>query len=318
MSVKELKLTSEKSVFVLKAPTSSGTTRKPRLLLFFLATALLALLFGAPLYHLLRLATSDDLYSDIPVVPLLSLYLIWLRRERVPASFQPSPLPAVLLSLAGLLVLAAWWLPARQIVPPTEDFLAANIFAFLLLFGGICFVFLGKAFMGAFACPMALLAFTIPFPSALRQYIDTFLQHGSAVFAGLFFDFTGDPVIRDGLNFHLPNMVIQVAPECSGIHSTVVLTIVSIAGAWLFLRSPWKRAFLVLLVVPLALIRNGFRIFVICRLCMAYGPQMLNAPIHRHGGPLFFILSLLPFYLVLLLLRKTEGTNREPLTKSSL
>jgi exosortase C (VPDSG-CTERM-specific) len=310
MSVKELKLTSEKRGFVLKAPDSAAKTNKSRLTWFALAIALLALLFSAPLYHLLRLAANDDLYSDIPLIPFLSLYLIRIRRERMPVSFEPSPLPAVLLSLAGLLVLTAWWLPSRQTPPPMEDYLAANILTFLLLFGGICFVFLGKAFMRAFACPMALLLFTIPFPSPLRQWIDTFLQHGSAIFAGLFFDFTGDPVIRDGLNFHLPNIVVQVAPECSGIHSTVALTIVSIAGAWLFLRSPWKRAVLVLIVIPLALIRNGFRIFVICRLCIAFGPRMLNAPIHRHGGPLFFALSLLPFFLVLLLLRKTEGTIR--------
>lgn len=318
MSVKELKLASEKSGFDLKEPAASGRACKTRLTVFVLAVALLALLFAVPLYRLARLALSDDLYSDIPIVPLLSLYLVWLRRERLPATLESSPLPAAFFSLAGLLVLAVWWLPSRQTVWSIEDYLAANIFAFLLLFSGICFVFLGKAFMGAFACPVALLAFMIPFPSALRQWIDALLQHGSAVFAGLFFDITGSDVTRDGLYFHLPNIVLQVAPECSGIHSTIVLTIVSIAGAWLFLRSPWKRALLVLLVIPLALIRNGFRIFVIGRLCIAYGPQMLNSPIHRHGGPLFFALSLVPFFLVLLLLRKAEGIYRKPSTITSL
>jgi exosortase C (VPDSG-CTERM-specific) len=318
MSVKELKLTSEKSGFVLKAPTASARPHKLRLTLFFLAVALLALIFSAPLYHLVRLAASDDLYSEIPLLPLLSLYLIWLRRERMPATFEPSPLPATLLSAAGLLVLAGWWLPSHQTLSPVEDYLAANVFSFLLLFSGVCYVFLGKAFMREYAYPIALLAFMIPFPAAVRQWIDALLQHGSAVCAGLFFDLTGPDVIRDGLNFQLPNMLIRVAPECSGIHSTIVLTIVSIAGAWLFLRSPWKRALPVLLVIPLALLRNGFRIFVIGRLCVDYGPQMINSPIHRHGGPLFFALSLVPFFLVLLLLRKTEGNNHEPSTKPSL
>ncbi|HEX3627605.1 MAG TPA: exosortase/archaeosortase family protein [Verrucomicrobiae bacterium] len=318
MSVKELKLTSEKRGYVLKAPASSSKTNKSRLIVFSVAVALLALLFSAPLYHLLRLAANDDLYSDIPLIPLLSLYLIWLRRERIPKSLEPAPLPAVLFSLAGLLVLAAWWLPARQTEPPIEDYLAANILGWLLLFCGVCFLFLGKSFMRAFTCPVALLAFMIPFPLPMRQWVDSFLQHGSAVFAGLFFGLTGAPVTRDGLNFHLPNIVLRVAPECSGIHSTMVLTIVSITAAWLFLRSTWKQVLLVLVVIPLALIRNGFRIFVIGRLCIAYGPQMLNSPIHRHGGPLFFALSLLPFFLVLLLLRKTEGINREPSTRPSL
>ena len=164
--------------------------------------------------------------------------------------------------------------------------------------------------MRAIAFPMALLVFTVPFPDFLLSWIDTFLQHGSAVFAGLFFQLSGTPVVCDGLNFLLPGCSLQVAPECSGIHSTLVLMITSLLGGWLFLRSPWKRAILALAVIPLALIRNGFRIFVIGRLSVTYGPQMLDSPIHHHGGPLFFALSLLPLLLLLIFLKKTERTNR--------
>jgi exosortase C (VPDSG-CTERM-specific) len=318
MPVNELKLAPAKKRFVLKTSASSSKANKSRITLFFLGVALLAVLFSVPLYHLLRLAATDDLYSDIPIVPLSSLYLVWLRRERMPATFKPAFKSAALFCSAGLLTLAASWLSAREAAPQLENYLAWNMSALLLFFAALCCVFPGGAFMRVFACPMALLIFTIPFPTGLLLWIETLLQHGSAVFAGLFFSIAGDPVVRDGLYFHLPNINLQVAPECSGIHSTVVLAIVSIAGSWLFLRSPWKRAVLVLAVIPLALIRNGFRIFVIGRLCAAYGPQMINSPIHRHGGPLFFVLSLFPFFLLLIFLRKTEGTNREPSTRPLL
>jgi exosortase C (VPDSG-CTERM-specific) len=318
MPVKELKLSPEKVPFVLKTPASTGMPKRTRLILFILATALLASLFSLPLYHLLLLAGKDPLYSEVPMVPLLSLYLIWLRRERMPVSFEPAFKSAALFFSTGLLTFAAFWLFAREAALPIEDYLAWNISALLLFFAGLCCLFPGGAFMQAFACPMALLAFTIPFPVGVRHGIETLLQYGSASFAGLFFNIAGDPVIRDGLQFHLPNIVIRVAPECSGIHSTLALTILSIVASWLFLRTPWKRAVLVLVVIPLALIRNGFRIFVIGRLCIAYGPQMIDSPIHHHGGPLFFALSLLPFFLLLILLRKTEGTRREPSTRPLL
>jgi exosortase C (VPDSG-CTERM-specific) len=318
MPVKTLKLASEKSRLVLKAPASSGKSIKPRLAFFFLAIAVLALLFSAPLYHLLRLVATNDLYTDVPLIPFLSLYLVWLRRKRMPASFEPAFKTATLFVAAGLVTLAAFWLFARDAAPPIEDYLAWNISALLFLFTGVCCVFPGGAFVRAFAVPMAILAFTIPIPTGLLQGIDTFLQHGSAMCAGLFFNIAGDSVIRQGLQLHLSDIVLQVAPECSGLHSTIVLTIVSIAGGWLFLRSPWKRAVLILGVIPLALIRNGFRIFVIGRLCMAYGPQMIDSPIHHHGGPLFFVLSLIPFFLLLFVLRKTEGINREPSTRPLL
>ena len=318
MPVKALKLAPEKSPLVFETPVATRKNNKRRFAGFIVATTVLGLCFSVPLYHLLRLALADDLYSDVPLIPFVSLYLVWLRRQRMPVSFEPAPLPAASLSLAGLIVLAAGWLPFHETPALGGDYLAVSIFALLLIFAGVCFLFLGKQFMRAFACPVAMLAFTIPFPTGVRVAIDTFLQHGSALFAGLFFRLAGDPVMRDGLIFRLPDIVIRVAPECSGIHSTMVLIMVSIAGSWLFLRSQWKRTVLVLAVIPLALIRNGFRIFVLGHLCITMGPQMIDSPIHHHGGPLFFVLSLLPFFLLLLFLRKTERPNREPSTTPSL
>jgi exosortase/archaeosortase family protein len=64
-------------------------------------------------------------------------------------------------------------------------------------------------------------------------------------------------------------------------------------------------------VIPLALLRNGFRIFVIGQLCVHIGPEMINSSIHRHGGPLFFILSLIPLFLLLIFLRKS-GQAKPP------
>ncbi len=319
MPVRELKFPSRKgSRLVLKTSASPAKFNKFRLTAFILATVFLALLFLWPLYQLLRLAYNDPLYTEIPLVPFLCIYLIWLERDKMPVSFEPAYKSAATFFCAGLLMFGICWLFTRQTVPQMENYLAWNISSLLLFFSAICCVFPGGPFMRAFACPIALLAFTVPFPTGLRQCIETLLQHGSAVFAGLFFDLAGATVYRDGLTFHLPNMAIQVAPECSGIHSTLVLAIVSIAGSWLYLRSAWTRTALVLAVIPLALMRNGFRIFVIGHLCMSYGPQMIDSPIHRHGGPLFFAMSLVPFFLLMLLLRKLEGLNREPSTKPSL
>jgi exosortase C (VPDSG-CTERM-specific) len=315
MTVEELKLTTEKTPMAYGPQASKRKKNSQRLIGFLCAAMVLIFCFSVPLYNLMRLAAGDDLYSDIPLIPLVSLYLIWLRRENLPRSFKTASGPAAIFFAAGLAILMAYWLPVRDAVPAVATCLAFNIFAFLLILTGVCFLFFGKVFMHAIACPMVLLIFIVPLPVPVRHWVETFLQHGSAVFAGMFFQLSGTPVMRDGLIFHLPNINLEVAPECSGIHSTMVLTIVSIVGAVLFLRSPWKRMALILAVVPLALIRNGFRIFIIGHLCVNYGPQMLASPIHRHGGPLFFILSLIPFFLFLILLKKSERTSCELSTK---
>jgi len=124
------------------------------------------------------------------------------------------------------------------------------------------------------------------------------------------------PVWQEGLTFRLPGISLQVAPECSGIHSTVVLFITSVVAGHFFLRSPWKRVVLCLAVIPLALVRNGFRVFVLGELCAHIGPQMIDSPVHRHGGPLFFALSLVPFFVLLYLLRRSERTGTPRPAKS--
>ena len=148
----------------------------------------------------------------------------------------------------------------------------------------------------------------IPFPEFVRHGIEMFLQHGSAVVAAGMFMLSGMPVYQDGLMFRLPGINLEVAKECSGIHSSLVLFITSLLAGNLFFRTHWKRATLALAVIPLALLRNGFRVFIIGQLCVRAGPEMIDSPVHRHGGPLFFVLSLLPLLLLLVILRKSELT----------
>ena len=165
---------------------------------------------------------------------------------------------------------------------------------------------MGGALMRALAFPFALLVFMIPLPDFMRDGVEMFLQHGSAMVAGWMLAVSDVPVLQDNLVFKLPGINLEVARECSGIHSTMVLFITSLVAGHFFLRSPWKRAVLCLAVIPLALVRNGFRVFVLGELCTHIGPQMIDSPIHHHGGPLFFALSLVPFLVLLYLLKRSE------------
>jgi exosortase len=144
-------------------------------------------------------------------------------------------------------------------------------------------------------------------PMGLQDGIDTFFQYSSAAAAAGFCHLIGQPVLRDGLVIQLPGFALRVAPECSGIHSTLVLLMTGCLAGYLFLRHSWTRAALVLAVIPLAILRNGFRVFVLGWLCVHVSPKMYDSPIHHQGGPIFFALSLIPFFLLLALLRKWDS-----------
>ena len=276
-----------------------------------LMAAGLALAFCVPLYELARFAAASELYSYILLVPFVSVYLVWLKWKALPPFSGPARMPAAALGAAAAALLAAYALIRHSAFRLTEDDdLAMTVAAFLLLFAAGCWWFLGKDIVRALAFPLGFLVFMVPIPGIVLDGIIFWLQVGSAWAAHLFFILAGTTFFRDGLVFQLPGFSMQVAPECSGIHSSLVLFITSSVAGYLFLRSPWRRTILVLAVIPLALLRNGFRVFVIGELCTHVGPEMIDSPIHRHGGPVFFALSLIPLFLLLYFLRKSERSNK--------
>jgi exosortase C (VPDSG-CTERM-specific) len=291
------------------APPSSRAVSRRRLLGLIAALVVLAALFGRPLLQLLRFSLSDDLFSYIPLIPLAAGYLIWRKRASLALDAPPAPVSAALSFLAGGAILAALpgavrsgWLGAE------EDYLAATTISFLLFFLGILFLFLGSKSVRAIAFPIAFLVFAIPMPSAWKDGFAYFLQYCSACVAFAMFRLSGMPALQhDIIIIDLPGFSLEVAPECSGIHSTLVLLITSALAGYLYFRSSWRRAILVAAVVPLALLRNGFRVWVIGQLCVRIGPWMINSYIHRHGGPIFFVLSLVPLFLLIAWLQKGES-----------
>lgn len=193
-----------------------------------------------------------------------------------------------------------------------SDSLSENDYLSVVALSFVCFVwagvlaFLGRLWTTAAIFPVAFLIFMVPMPDIMAANLETASQLASTEAANLFFNISGMPVLRDGTRFQLPDIAIEVGKECSGIRSSWVLLITSMVAANLFLRQPWRRLALVCFVFPLAILRNGFRVFVIGLLCVEIGPNMINSLIHRRGGPLFFALSLVPLFVLLWWLRRTE------------
>lgn len=277
---------------------------------FIIATAVVVVCFCRPLFELAKFAGGSSLYSHIFLIPVISVYLIWDRKKDLPAACSTSSSSrskwVAPFLIGGTALEAIYWF-GRSPVMTIDDYLAAHVFSFLLFFWAICAYFLRQSVIRTILFPLFFLIFLVPVPTFLLDGIVLFLQHTSALAAWIMYKMVGIPVLLSDLTFTLPAGIgLHVAPECSGIHSTLVLFITSVVAGYLFLRSPWKRSVLVLAVIPLAILRNGFRIFTIGELCVHIGPQMIDSPIHHRGGPIFFALSLVPFFLLLYFLRRSD------------
>jgi exosortase C (VPDSG-CTERM-specific) len=291
-----------------RRPGNDAAALRRRTKRFALFILVLSGCFARPLYHLWRYSIHNDFFSYIPLIPVISLYLIWLKRPDLPGQTGMSRKWGGVAALGGLaLLMTCEWAMHSGWRPQLEDYLTLTISSFLLLVVAGCLAFFGHAMTRVIVFPIAFLAFMVPMPSPMLDWVTSFFQQTSAFTAWGMLSAAGMTAFLDHLSLYLPGIPpIIVAPECSGIHSTMVLLITAMLAGHLFLRSGWKRALLVVAVIPLAILRNGFRIFVISELCVHKGFYMINSPIHRRGGPVFFVLSLIPFFVLLLLLRKSE------------
>lgn len=274
---------------------------------FAFALTLLTLVFSLPLYSLVRFSLQSSLYSHIVLIPLISLYLVWQKRSSLPGLSSPHRPLAFIYFAAGLLLIGGYWLTKLQGAALAQaDALALTTLSFLAFVASLCAWILGRQLLRSITFPLAFLLFMVPLPNVVETAIETFLQYGSAAVANVLFTLAGTTFFADELRFKLPGIIIQVAPECSGIHSSLALLITSIVTGWLVLRSPSRRLVLALFVIPLALLRNGLRVFVIGELCVHVSPDMIHSYIHNNGGPIFFVLSLIPFFLLLVVLVRSE------------
>ncbi|MBL8583663.1 MAG: exosortase [Rhizobiaceae bacterium] len=275
---------------------------------FLLGLAIVVAGFAWPLTDWVRYGLQSDLFSYTLLVPVVSAYLFMTgRRHSSGTAAGPARGLGSILATGGLAVAAGYALAlggGSRFAP--QDAVAITALAFVLLVAAVAAFFLPRPLLRHAAFPLIFLVFMAPFPVAVEHAVEMFLQHGSAPPAYWFLKLAGTPVFREDLIFQLPGITLQVAPECSGIRSTIVLFLTSLVASYLFLRSPWRRAVLIGAVIPLALVRNGFRIFVIGELCVRIGPHMIDSFVHKKGGPIFFALSLIPFSILVYFLVKSD------------
>ena len=280
-------------------PFSMKTRNGLSLLLLLAAVAW----FWQPLVALYSLTQGQEHYSHIVLIPWLSLYVFYLDRKAILASKDWSPwLGSILFGLGAL----GYW--QSDPVAYGADHLSMMIFALVVICWGIFLFCFGTRPCRTFLFGLLFLLFMVPFPASLLNAIIVFLQRSSAEATDILFSILGIPVFRQGFVFSLSNFTIHVAEECSGIRSTLSLIITSLVAGHFFLRSLWGKMGIVAIVIPLAIIKNAFRIVGLSLLANYVDPTFItDSVLHRSGGIPLFLLSLVVLFFLVWLLRRFEN-----------
>lgn len=292
----------------------SHVTREARVSRFALCVTLLCWLFVIPLAKLVQYAVDNDLFSYVFLIPFIAGYLFFAQRQALSRDFRCSRAMSTVLFCIGVLpVVGMLSASAMGLVLSAGDSVSVTTFSLVTLLVATAYLFLGDAFVRSAIFPTLFLYFAVPLPDLLTHWTAVGLQHATAGVLELLFSLARMPQMRDGLTFHLPGLTLLVAEECSGIRSTLVLLMTGLICSHLFLKTPWRKALLVACFLPIGAFRNAFRILVIAQLTIRVDPEIINGPIHRRGGPVFFVLSLIPLFMAMLLLRWSERRkHRQP------
>ncbi len=269
-----------------------------------------AVLFGVsllrwfrPLLEMFALASSNGRYTHIfLILPVATALIIrgWSDRSFESRFWTP----AIGLLMISLLLrgLARWGVSggSPDLVLGTEmvGLVIWWIGSFLLCFGLPAF--------GTFCFPLLFLFWMVPIPTLAMDWVVAALQQGSAIAAQALFTTFRVPVARDGTFLQIPGLVLEVAAECSSVRSSLMLLVTTMILAQVLLKTGWRKAVVVLLVVPLAIAKNGLRIFTIGMLSTRVDPSFLTGRLHHNGGVVFFLIALAVIFLLLWFLRRGE------------
>ena len=285
---------------------------RPRLLFVALMAASVAL-FWVPLRQLEELALSSDPYSYILLIPVISAFVVYMERRTVFANIGTHRSPGAVAALAGVLAifgLLAGLLVIRAANLSAEYALSIKAMSIVLVWAAVFALCYGVHALRAASFPFLLLLLLVPIPSHLMDTIVTNLQWGAAEATYALFQLAGVPMFRNGVNFELPVISIEVVRECSSIHSACALFIAGLLVGHLFLKSLRAKVCLTLLTIPIAMFTNAVRIVTLWFLATKVDIGFIYGDLHRKGGILFSLVSLSILMGFLHLLRKVEGHAR--------
>ena len=266
----------------------------------------LSLLVGwRPLVDTFGLALRDDEYTHILLILPICAALIFLEWQSLRPLFAPDVrIGSVLL---GMAVLVAGLGGMRSASLTSDVQLSIEMFALVLSWIGAFVLCCGAHISRSLLFPLCFLFWLVPLPLAAVNEIVSFLQQGSALAAHGLFDAVGVPVAQDGVMLTIPGLTVEVAKECSSIRSSLMLLVTTMVLAQLLLRSPWRKALVIAIAIPLSVAKNGLRIFTIAMLGTKVDPAYLTGRLHREGGIVFFAVALVAVYALIWTLRRTEG-----------
>ncbi|HDH11908.1 MAG TPA: exosortase/archaeosortase family protein [Nitrospirae bacterium] len=261
----------------------------------------LVLLLGG-VYHSIFAEMVMDWYNDPDyshgfLVPLISGYFVYQRRETLKKTLVSPYAPGLFVVILGILLLIIGYMG-------TELFTMRS--SLLIVLAGIILNLFGKKIFRVLLLPGFYLVFMIPLPEIVYNAIAFPLKLFVAKYSVLFLQVINITVYREGNIIMFPNIVLEVADACSGIRSLMSLVALSVAISFFVKASNLKKTVIVLSAVPIAVFTNSLRVIITGILAKYWGVAAAEGFFHEVAGMLVFGLAMLMLFIVGIILSEKD------------
>jgi exosortase D (VPLPA-CTERM-specific) len=262
----------------------SAVTRRTAIMRVAMMVALsvlvAALAFGGALTELVTRWARQEEYGHGFLIPLISCWLLWARRDALVASVGQGAWMGV-----PLLLLAA----ALNILGELSALFLLGQVGFVIALYGIVLSLGGYALLRVAFIPVTFLLFAIPLPYFLEVVLTWRLQLVSSVLGVLVIRLFQIPVYLEGNIIDLGHYKLQVVEACSGLRYLYPLASLGFLAAYFFHAPMWQRALVVLSSIPITILMNSLRIGIVGVLVNSWGTDMAEGLLHFFEGWIIFV-----------------------------
>jgi exosortase len=277
------------------------TTSPGNYALLALLGILIALLFGDTIVQTFKICMNDDDYSHGTLLPFISAYLIWDRREEFKILLARGVAPLRTPKLAVLLLLGGVFI---FLLGQISDLLWVRWVALFVTATAVLYMVTDFRVARFLTPPLLLLFMAKPLPDSMVPKLFFPLQVFAAKVSARLLEALDVPVYLIGNIIEIPGMKLMVEEACSGLRSMMAILTVAVIIAFSIPLSAIARMFLFLSAVALAIILNIFRVAATGVLAHFYDPSAASGFFHSFSGLVVFFVGLVVLYYLSSLLKR--------------
>ena len=259
--------------------------------------ALVLFLYYREISSMVTVWFNDEAYSHGFLIPLISGYLVWTKRDLLRTTLIGSDSKGFFLLLIGIMLLLIGNAAFEQFTMRVS---------LLVTVSGLIYILMGKRMFEELMFPLGYLIFMIPFPYIIMKNIAVGLKLFNAKITYKVISLSGIPILQEGANLELPNISLVVGDFCTGVLSIVAISAISVLYAYLTQKKMVSRIILVVLALPIAIFSNTVRLISTVILAYYFGEKALGSFFHQFHGTVNFLFTILFLALVGKFIRRID------------